>query len=248
MPTSERCDRTFREVVMGISTRTRSLLTSTFPQGAAVYAKLRDRLGKYFWGNRHTQRVFSRIYRDNTWRNPESRSGSCATHTRTEVIRQRLPELVKALNVRSFLDAPCGDFNWMKIVDLGVDQYIGADIVPDLIARNQHTYGDAVREFRVLDITQDRIPTVDVILCRDCLVHLSFEQIAAAIANFKSSRSKYLLTTTYTATPKNSDILAGECFMVNLELPPFSLPKPQELIVEEPEDGRSLGLWRLDDL
>jgi hypothetical protein len=231
---------------MGIAVKARSLLSSVFPQGMAAYVKVKNRLGRYLWGETYAQKVFSRIYMDNVWRNPESRSGTCATHTRTEVVRQALPRLVKDLGVRTFLDAPCGDFNWMKLVSLGVDKYIGADIVPDLIARNQQAYGDGTREFRVLDITRHGLPAVDLILCRDCLVHLSFEQTAAAIANFKRSGSKYLLTTTYTATTRNSDIATGDCFMLNLELPPFGFPVPLRSIVEEP--GRCLGLWRLADL
>jgi hypothetical protein len=47
------------------------------------------------------------------------------------------------------------------------------------------TCGGPGREFLHLDITTDRLPKVDAILCRDCLVHCSFRQIAAAVRNFR---------------------------------------------------------------
>jgi hypothetical protein len=59
----------------------------------------------------------------------------------TETIRQTLPALLAELRVESMLDLPCGDFNWMKQVELPVSRYIGADIVEPLIAKNQGQYG-----------------------------------------------------------------------------------------------------------
>src|SRR5262249_13575370 len=141
-----------------------------------------------------------------------------------------------------------GDFNWMQHLELNLDKYIGADIVPDLIERNREIFSEGGRDFVVLDITKDKIPTVDLILCRDCLIHLPIRYIADAIANFKKSRSKYLLTTTYTLTRQNQDILTGDARFINLQIEPFNLPEPLELIIEESEHGKSLALWRIEDL
>lgn len=166
----------------------------------------------------------------------------------TNIVRQQLPDLLKRWKVKSLLDAPCGDFNWMRETEIELDKYIGADIVPDMIASNQKLYSTQNREFRVIDITKDKIPSVDLILCRDSLIHLSSKYIADAIDNFKGSGSKYLLTTTYTLTRENMDIRTGDCRFINLQIAPFNLPEPLELIVEEPEHGKSLALWRLEDL
>jgi hypothetical protein len=197
-------------------------------------------------GGSYLQGVFSDIYHRNLWHNPESRSGRCATVEATNAVRAQLPPLLEQLRVRSMLDAPCGDFNWMRHTELDLDRHIGGDIVPEMIARNQQAYGGHGREFRVLDITKDRIPTVDLILCRDCLIHLSLKYMADALANFRVSRSKWLLTTTYTTTLTNEDIRTGDCRFINLQIAPFNLPAPLTLIVEEPHTGKSLGLWQLD--
>jgi hypothetical protein len=42
-----------------------------------------------------------------------------------------------------------------------------------------------------LDLTGDPLPRVDVVLCRDCLVHLSFQNIFRAFANLRRSGSRY---------------------------------------------------------
>jgi hypothetical protein len=90
-----------------------------------------------------------------------------------------------------------------------------------------------------------------VILCRDCLVHLSFENIGRAIANFKRSGARVLLTTTFTDIAANADVEDGDWRALNFTRPPFGWPAPETLINEDclEMDGayrdKSLGLWRL---
>ena len=58
--------------------------------------------------------------------------------------------------------------------------------------------------FYKLDIINDPLPKTDVILCRDCLVHLTIKQIKTALYNFKKSGARFLLTTTFTRNRKNN--------------------------------------------
>lgn len=192
--------------------------------------------------------VFSRIHQKNLWQDLESVSGRGSTLARTEIIRRDLHSLLESLGARSLLDAACGDFNWMRHVDLeGVD-YIGADVVPDLVACNRRLYEGGKKSFVILDITSDQLPKVDVILCRDCLIHLSVADIDAAIANFKRSNSTFLLATTHTSVRENSEIRTGDWRSVNLQLPPFDFAAPLKLIREDAESDKCLGLWRLAEL
>ena len=192
--------------------------------------------------------VFSEIYRTNAWRDPESVSGRGSTLARTNVITSQLPVLLQELNADSLIDAACGDFNWMRYVDLGSIKYTGLDIVPALIARNRQLYQTDQRTFAVQDITKDRLPDADVILCRDCLIHLSFKSIKAAISNFKKTSAIYLLCTTHSTVTKNTDCPDGSWRNINLLLPPFNFPPPVKLFVEDAELGKGLGVWRLADL
>jgi hypothetical protein len=158
--------------------------------------------------------------------------------------------------VRVFLDAPCGDWYWMREVTLGVEKYIGVDIVEAIIKKNTQQFGNTLCTFLCRNLAEDNLPEVDLIFCRDCLVHLSFEDIHKVIANFKRSRSKYLLTTTFAHRDTNHDLAGNDGFWhpLNLRLPPFNFPTPLKLINENCTEwnnqytDKCLGLWRLEDI
>jgi hypothetical protein len=163
--------------------------------------------------------------------------------------------MLQEVGATSLLDAPCGDLFWMRETVLPVERYIGMDIVPELIEDNVKRYGAEGREFRLGDLVSSALPQVDVILCRDCLVHLPSRQVGEALRNFRRSGSKYLLTTTFTELPANEDIdQPGDWRPINLQRPPFNLPMPLRVLNEgcTELDGqfadKSLGLWRLSDL
>lgn len=233
---------------MGILRATKSLLKSTLPGSAAAYRKVKDACRDRFVHQRNAEDIFSDIFEKNLWGDSESVSGRGSTLGRTVVIRRELPLLLEAVGAKVLLDAPCGDFNWMQRTDLGSVTYIGADVVPSLVSRNQRLYGSEVRSFLTLDITRDAIPAADVILCRDCFIHLSFRDIRAALANFKQSKARYLFTTTHTNVREHRDIITGQWRTVNLLLPPFNFPEPEKMVIEDPELAKSLGVWRLDQL
>ncbi len=198
--------------------------------------------------------VFTEVYVKGLWGTGESRSGNGSNLEQTATIREQLSTLVRSLGVNKLLDAPCGDFYWMKWVELGVDEYIGADIVEKLIEENRRRYEEPSRKFMVLDITEDEIPQVDLILCRDCLVHFSFRDISSTLENMKKSGSTYLLTTTFSGREKNEDIQTGDWQPLNLQRPPFNFPEPISLINENCtiRDGfyadKCLALWRISDI
>lgn len=204
---------------------------------------------------RSTQQHFTRIYQRNTFGSRESRSGQGSTREQTATIRREMPVLLRELGAKSLLDAPCGDFNWLRETDLGVERYTGVDIVRELVESNQGRFGGGGREFLCRDLIRDPLPAADVIFCRDCLVHLNFRDAQRTLDNFKRSGSRYLLTTTFTARESNAELGAGMIWRtLNLERAPFKLPPPLRLINEDCSEGggafgdKSLGLWRLEDL
>jgi glycosyltransferase involved in cell wall biosynthesis len=215
-------------------------------------AKLRARLRGLVKGESPDAK-FRTIYEQNLWRGIISRSGSGSDLEQTAVIRRELPRLIGSLGVRSILDAPCGDFYWMKEVELPVERFIGGDIVSDVVRRNQEAFTTGTRRFINLNILRDDLPRVELIFCRDCLVHLSFEDISKAIKNFQRSGARYLLTTTFPGRT-NIDIATGLWRPLDLQSAPFDFPTPVELINENcTEDNglyadKSLGLWELGDL
>jgi hypothetical protein len=205
---------------------------------------------------RTNQEIFTRAYKANASGSRESVSGPGSTLEYTAPMRQELPRLFNRYYIRSILDAPCGDFNWMKIVDFkDINQYIGVDVVPDLIRSNEHKHADNKRSFKCLDLTCDHLPTADLIICRDLFFHLSFSDVFSVIRNFKVSGSGYLLATTHLDHANTTDIITGGFRLINIERSPFNLPKAIEYI---PDRGhykhghkqyqRHLGLWQLGDI
>jgi hypothetical protein len=197
------------------------------------------------------RRVFEYIVHQNRWGEAESRSGRGSSLGQTHRIREELPVLLEQIGSKSLLDIPCGDFAWMRLI-AHRNAYIGADIVESLITTNQARYGDDRKRFVCLDLVNDSLPAVDVVLCRDCLVHLSYADIAGALANIKASGSKYLLATTFTGDRHNSDIYTGGWRPLNLQKRPFAFPAPLYLLREECPDplfaDKALGLWLIEDL
>jgi SAM-dependent methyltransferase len=198
-------------------------------------------------------KIFTEIFSGQGWGRNESASGSGSSLDATEKLRKALPELLENLGVKSILDIPCGDFHWMRLVplealDYGI-HYIGADIVPELITQNTEKYGNPDREFRVLDVVSDQLPQADLIICRDCLVHLSPEHAFDALENMCSSGAKYLLTTTF-PLHHNIRIKTGEWYAINLCAEPFPLPQPLLILNEGCDEpmfcDKSVGLWRIE--
>src|SRR3954469_10397155 len=206
---------------MSASQGIKTFIKSHFPRAVAACRDAQQALRRP-----SLAKVFSEIYHTNAWQNGESVSGRGSMLARTMVIMSQLPLLLQELHVETLLDAACGDFNWMRHVDLGPIKYVGVDVVPDLIDQNRGLYESQRRTFKALDITEDTLPAADVILCRDCLIHLSFMRINATISNFKRSKATYLLCTTHTSVHENTDCPDGGWRSVNLELPPFNFPPP----------------------
>ena len=200
------------------------------------------------------QERFERIYHTNLWSDPETRSGVGSSLDSTRVLREKLPQALTQLDTRVLLDIPCGDFTWMERVDLDGIQYIGGDIVRSVIECNQQEKPAEGRRFVELDLTRDKLPDADVLLCRDCLVHLSYANIARVFENVRRSRISYMLMTSFPGRGDNENVEDGDWRPLDFEAPPFFLPKPMLTIVEECEEeggsyaDKSLCAWRVSDL
>jgi hypothetical protein len=219
--------------------------------------------------------IFQDVYTN--WRFggwPESKSGGGSTMGETEIIRQQIKQIVKDKEIKSVVDAPCGDFNWMKDIVYSFESYTGCDIVPEMIADNQK-YANSIIKFQELDLTQENteIPEADLLITRDVIGHLTLEDGKKVIANILKSKCKYLLTTTwysltdedYPQTHTNYDrevtldrqweAGAAQFYPVCLHSAPFNLPKPEFYIEEKPlvdgyENGirKGLAFYDLDKL
>ena len=229
-----------------------AFLYSKLPFLISILDPIRRKQFKNRYESSSIESIFADIYKTNRWGSAESRSGLGSELIQTETIREKLPEFFRELHITSLLDIPCGDFNWLKEVDLNFLSYIGADIVGYVIFNNNENYLKKNRNFLKLDILKDDLPKVDLILCRDLFIHFSFNDIFKSLDNIKKSGSKYLLTTSYPSIKTNHDILSGQWHPLNLLMPPFCFPKPLKFIdeknLEKGIPNKHLLLWKSADL
>jgi hypothetical protein len=217
--------------------------------------KIQELLSKYKWFNKYK---FSSIYKNdgfNHTKESPSKSGPGSDLIQTEQIRRHLPNILKDYQVNSILDIPCGDFYWMNNIDLSGVTYTGGDIVSSIIVNNNSKFSNNSIKFKEVDIINDKLETVDLILIRDLFVHLKLNQIDKAIKNIKSSKSKYLLVTSFTERAENRDIkITGQWRPLNMQLPPFNFKEPLETINEKCKEGngrfldKSLLLYKINEL
>lgn len=197
---------------------------------------------------------FTAIYHSNGFVGTESLSGAGSTRFQTRVIRQRLPTLLRDLGVKHMLDIPCGDFHWMREVNLDGIYYTGADVVEAMMLSNRRRYSTSARSFVCADLIAGPLPPADLVFCRDCLVHLPLHDALCALETIRSSSCQWLLTTTFTRNAPNAELDGAGWRALNLCLPPFNLPPPTLLINEKCTEAggqaadKSLGLWRIADL
>lgn len=219
-----------------------------------IYANVQDRRRENRLKKITKKVVFTEIYQSNAWKGESSKSGTGSDTVQTQKITIELNTLINDFNIKSILDLPCGDFHWMKNVNLNTVKYKGGDIVDELIAVNNKKYASNQVSFDMIDVTRDKLPQVDLILMRDCLVHFSYTDIQAALSNVIKSKSKYMLTTTFVNRRINQDIVTGMWRSINLQQAPFHFPKPILVINENCTEGngmfkdKSLALYLIEEI
>lgn len=176
--------------------------------------------------------TFKNIYKTNAWRGEESRSGPGSSLKNTKDICENLPMLFAKYKISSIIDAACGDMNWMKtILPLLNCSYLGIDIVDEIIENNKQEIALQNCSFMCGDIRSLPLPTVDLVLVRDCLMHFSYRSIRQFFHNFIQSNCKYLLAGSHINNGfLNKDIPTGSWRMIDLLIPPFSFPQPMAIL------------------
>lgn len=217
-----------------------------------IYRNYKNINLKYFSGS--NKDIFTNIYKNNKWGDKYSLSGSGSNLKQTKLILERLPNIFKKYKIKSILDLPCGDFYWMSRYDFQDIKYIGGDIVPELINENITKYSRRNINFKIIDLINNELPYADLIFCRDCLVHFSFEDIIKAIKNLKRTKCKYFMTTNFISRESNVNIATGSWRTLNLCKDPFYFPDPAEIIFENCTESdnqfadKVLSMWELKSI
>jgi len=170
-------------------------------------------------------------------------------------LRTVLSKLLKELEISTILDAGCGNAYWSSHVSLDDCDYIGVDIVEELISLNNNKYGSNKRTFQVLDIINDSLPAVDLIICRNVLTYFPLKDIFKTLCNFRKTGARYLIVTSFMRDiDRNIDGVRDNWRILNLQRPPFNFPKPYRIIMDDCTAkgdtycDKALFVWKLEDL
>ena len=180
--------------------------------------------------------VFNSIYKSNHWNKSQkfdlnqsySGPGSAANSIQTNNLISELAKFFKENNIKNILDAPCGDCAWIsKIFDTNIN-YVGIDIVEDLMNKNKLTFKSNLNvNFYCKDLTEyNDFNNFDFILMRDFFIHLPIPLIKKILINLKNSNCRYFAFNNYENVDANKEISTGQHRKINLLKEPFNLGIP----------------------
>tara|TARA_B100001250_G_scaffold412754_1_gene444828 strand:+ start:1518 stop:2210 length:693 start_codon:yes stop_codon:yes gene_type:complete len=146
----------------------------------------------------NNKQIFTYIYQNRLW-NPNditdfnSGPGSHDSKVINPYINCIINFFKNQHGVSSVLDLGCGDFYIGNKLYKYVENYIGIDVVDELINRNKELYLSKNLNFSCLDIVKDNLPDGDCVLLREVLQHLINEEIIIILN--KLYKYKYVIIT-----------------------------------------------------
>jgi SAM-dependent methyltransferase len=169
--------------------------------------------------------TFNSIYTEGTWGKDVTGKGTSGTGSTLEITREYrvyVEDFMKKHNVKSVVDAGCGDWSFSSTIDWGDASYLGIDIASDVIAavRNKHEQGRI--KFQVGDIT-DELPAAELLISKDVLQHLSNEFVHKFIRNnLRKGKYRWVILTNDRGS-ENRDVANGGYRAIDLAAPPFEV-------------------------
>jgi SAM-dependent methyltransferase len=130
-----------------------------------------------------TKEIFSDIYENNRWGGEPGSydSGSGSRSDITGPYISALRALIHSEGAKRIVDLGCGDFEVARRILSPELSYVGCDIVPGLVARNNARFATEHIEFRNLDVVTDPLPEGDLCIIRQVFQHLSNGDIATVL-------------------------------------------------------------------
>jgi len=220
----ERVHRDFRHLVGASATGVRRLARSVSELTTSLDQRISPtlmRLAPRLYGRRRRKKIFARIYSKNAWGTDNRSRFFSGGASRGEAVDAYVQEMARVLNNLSrekgrpitIVDLGCGDFNVGRELLARIEQadYIGCDVVPELIEHNTRENSEGRIRFQLLDVVTDPLPNGDVCIIRHMFQHLSNEEIQAVLGKLAFYQKIYV-TDGYPAIVRggvNPDISAG---------------------------------------
>lgn len=179
--------------------------------------------------------LFDVVYETNMW---GSGSGSGSNENLCKGYVAFLQEFFKAHNITSIVDAGCGDWQFSKNIDFSGITYQGFDVASFVIKANTPLYSTQNITFHHYDGDFNKLPSADLLLCKDVLQHLPIAKIKEFIGILP--RYKYALITNDIGKNNNTEILPTQGRTLDLREEPFYLDC--SIVFEIQENHQNWGI------
>jgi hypothetical protein len=164
------------------------------------------------YGQLSVREAFTQIYRNKLWGRIEGNkffSGRGSLDKFAIPYAEWLTRFITEHNIRTVVALGCGDFRIGQRICSAVSvNYVGVDIVPELIAYNHSQFGSERVSFKFANIIEDELPDGELCLIRQVLQHLSNKQISSVLTN--CTKFRYLIVT--------EDVHSGRRMRPNLDM------------------------------
>lgn len=152
-------------------------------------------------------------------------SGSGSSPVNAKMYIEYLRDFLKTKQITSVVDLGCGDWQIARLIDWSGIQYTGIDVVKSVIEKNKKEFSAKNITFIRADGIDYTLPRADLLICKDVLQHLPFNDIAQVLPQL--SKFKYCILVNdvdpVTLTCENTDLPRGHYRVLDMTLPPFSL-------------------------
>ncbi len=147
-----------------------------------VWARIRQQYGRL-----SVAEAFIQTYDKKLWGNIQGEEYFSGSGSLEEFVAPYIGWLTRFIaerKINTVVDLGCGDFRVGQRICSAVSvNYVGVDIVPDLIAYNQLRFENERVSFIYANIIEDDLPNGDLCLIRQVFQHLSNKQISRVLAN-----------------------------------------------------------------
>jgi SAM-dependent methyltransferase len=189
-----------------------------------------------------TKTAFTDIYKDSTWGSGADgglgTSGTGSTLSATLLYRTYLQQFLKENEIKSVVDAGCGDWEFSQTIDWSGVDYTGYDIVQEVVDANTKKFAKPNIKFVQADIVQTDLAPADLLISKHVLQHLPNTSVQKFITQLGKYKHVLLINGVdpKTFSGENRDIGPGDYRFLDVTEPPFNL-KGKKVLTYLGDDG-----------